>query len=184
MEAVILAVRHWSSRLQQKSLMVNTDDHSVVASINLQGTTRSQGLLDATLVLFHLCDSFDIMLWVRHTPGIRNVLANALSRPSRIIATEWSLHPGTFRHVQTSFDVGVVDLFATRSNHKLPLFVSPYPDPQAWKVDALNISCENLVAYAYPPPALLNAVVDKIKATVNLEITFIAPWWPARPWFP
>ena len=44
-----------------------------------------------------------------------------------------------------------MDLFATRLNTKLPLYVSPIPDPQAWAVDALNIPWENLVAYAYPP---------------------------------
>ena len=184
MLAVIEAIRHWSSLLQHKALMVNTDNQSVVASINFQGTTRSQGLLDATLDLFLLCDEFNIDVRAKHIPGVRNVLADALSRPNRSMATEWSLHPEIFRQLQNSFDVGAVDLFATRINYKLPLFVSPYPDPKAWKVDALNISWENLVAYAYPPPALLNAVVDKIRATVSLKITLIAPWWPARPWFP
>ena len=33
-----------------------------------------------------------------------------------------------------------VDLFATHRNHKLPLYVSPVPDPKAWDIDALNIS--------------------------------------------
>ena len=35
----------------------------------------------------------------------------------------------------------MVDLFATRLNHKLPMYVSPVPDSQAWETDALNISC-------------------------------------------
>ena len=33
-----------------------------------------------------------------------------------------------------------VDLFVTRLNHKLPLYVSPVPDPNAWDIDALNIN--------------------------------------------
>ena len=33
-----------------------------------------------------------------------------------------------------------VDLFATHLNHKLPLYVSPVPDPKAWDIDALNIN--------------------------------------------
>ena len=33
-----------------------------------------------------------------------------------------------------------VDLFATHLNHKLPLYVSPIPDPNAWDIDALNIN--------------------------------------------
>ena len=48
-----------------------------------------------------------------------------------------------------------MDLFATSLNKKLPTYVSPIPDPQAWAVDALNIPWENMVAYTFPPTALL-----------------------------
>ena len=44
----------------------------------------------------------------------------------------------------------MVDLFATRYNRKLDLFVSPVPDPLALDADALSISWENLWAYAFP----------------------------------
>ena len=64
--------------------------------------------------------------------------------------------PGHLSPHPKSFDLGVVDLFATRSNFKLPTFGSP-----AWKEDALNISWESLIAYAFTPPALMTAVVDK-----------------------
>ena len=46
-----------------------------------------------------------------------------------------------------------MDLFATRYNHKLPQFVSPVPDPQAWAVGALSLSWEGLDPYAFPPAA-------------------------------
>ena len=32
-----------------------------------------------------------------------------------------------------------MDLFATHLNHKLPLYVSPIPDPKAWDIDAINV---------------------------------------------
>ena len=41
----------------------------------------------------------------------------------------------------------MVDLFATKLNHKLPMYVSPVPDSQAWETDALNFSWEGLDAY-------------------------------------
>ena len=41
-----------------------------------------------------------------------------------------------------------VDLFATSLNHKLPLYVSPVPDANAWDIDALNIDWTGLTAYA------------------------------------
>ena len=55
-----------------------------------------------------------------------------------------------------------VDLFATHLNHKLPLYISPVPDPKAWDIDALNINWTGLTAYAYPPTALLHRVIQKL----------------------
>ena len=52
-----------------------------------------------------------------------------------------------------------VDLFAIyRLNHKLPLYVSPVPDPNAWDIDTLNINWSGLTAYAYTPTVLLYRV--------------------------
>ena len=50
--------------------------------------------------------------------------------------------------------------FATRLNHKVPLYVSPVPDQNAWDIDALNINWSGLTAYAYPPTALLHRVIQ------------------------
>ena len=36
------------------------------------------------------------------------------------------------------------------------------PDPQAWAVEALNISWKNIVGYTFPPTAMLPRVVQKI----------------------
>ena len=80
--------------------------------------------------------------------------------------------------VQT--DLPEVDLFATHLNHKLPLYVSPIPDPKAWDIDALNINWTGLTAYAYPPMALLHRVIQKIRQ-YHCLIIVIAPGWPGMP---
>ena len=38
--------------------------------------------------------------------------------------------------------------------------MSPFPDSQAWAVDALSLSWENLDPYAFPPAAILGKVVS------------------------
>ena len=73
-------------------------------------------------------------------------------------------------------------LFATRLNHKLPLYVSPVPDPKAWDIDALNINWTTLTAYAYPPTVLLHRMMQNI-GQCNCLIIVIAPGWPGMPWF-
>ena len=82
-------------------------------------------------------------------------LAECDSRQTRLgqtIQTEWSLLP---------------EIFATRFNNKLPQFVSPIPDPQAWAVEALSLSWEDLDLYAFPPVAILGKVVEKLPVQQN-----------------
>ena len=118
----------------------------------------------------------------RHIPGCLNVMADLLSRSNQVQSTEWSLHPQVFKQICHKWCTPHVDLFATHLNHKLPLYVSPIPDPRAWDIDALNINWTNLTAYAYPPTALLHKVIQKIRQCHCL-ITIIAPGWPGMPWF-
>ena len=94
-----------------------------------------------------------VTLKARHVPGCLNVMADLLSRSNQVQSTEWSLHPQVFKQICQKWFTPHVDLFATHLNHKLPLYVSPIPDPRAWDIDALNINWTNLTAYAYPPTA-------------------------------
>ena len=90
------------------------------------------------------CTRKQVTLRARHIPGRLNMIADKLSRLGQIIQTEWSLHPEVFKAICSQWHQPQVDLFATRFNNKLPQFVSPVPDPQAWAVDALSLSWENL----------------------------------------
>ena len=80
-------------------------------------------------------------------------MADLLSRSNQVQSTEWSLHPQVFKQI-------CQQLFATHLNHKLPLYVSPIPEPKAWDIDALNIYWTSLTAHAYPPTALLHRVIQ------------------------
>ena len=99
---------------------------------------------------------YHITLKARHIPGCLNVMADLLSRSNQVQTTEWSLHPQVFKQICQKWFTPHVDLFATHLNHKLPLYISPVPDPKAWNIDALNINWTGLTAYAYPLTALLH----------------------------
>ena len=83
------------------------------------------------------------------------MIVDKLSRYGQTIQTEWSLHPEVFQAIYSRWHQSQVDLFATRFNNKLPQFVSPVPDPQAWSVHTLSFSWEGLDPYAFPPAAIL-----------------------------
>ena len=91
-------------------------------------------------------------------------MADLLSRSNQVQLTEWSLHPQVFKQICHKWFTPHVDWFANHLNHKLPLYVSPIPDPKAWDIDALNINFTGLTAYAYPPMALLHRMIQNNEA--------------------
>ena len=97
------------------------------------------------------CNKNQITLRARHVPDSLNVIADGLSRKNQIKKTEWSLAPQIFKKISLLWERPQIDLFATNLNTKLPTYVSPIPDPQAWAVDALNISWKNMIGYTFPP---------------------------------
>ena len=56
-------------------------------------------------------------------------------------------------------------------------------NPQAWAVDALNLSWEGLDPYAFPPAAILGKVVEKLQDYPCNRIILITPGWPNMSWF-
>ena len=128
------------------------------------------------------CSSYKITLKARHILGCLNGMADLLSGSNQVQSTEWSLHPQVFKQICQRWFTPHVDLFATRLNHKLPLYVSPVQDPNAWDIDVLNINWSGLTAYAYPLTALLHRVIQTIRQSSCLIIV-IAPGWPGMPWF-
>ena len=169
----------------QSNILVASDNSTVVAYINKQGGTRSRPLWLETLPLLELAINMKWQLRARHIPGRLNVIADQLSRAGQILPTEWSLHPNVVDWIfQRLGNEPLVDLFATRHNCKLPIFVSPVPDPQALDTDALSMSWENLTAYAFPPHQILPQVLQKIRLTKSCSVILVAPFWPNQVWFP
>jgi hypothetical protein len=183
MRAVRLAVEHFKQLLVKKSLLIATDNTTTIAYINHQGGTRSWTLMTETQELFDLIQKLGGVIRSRHIPGHLNVLADRLSRKDQILATEWSLLPDVLQILWKIWDKPHVDLFATRHNFKLPLYVSPVPDDSAIAVDALSMDWTNLYGYAYPPTGLIRKVINMI-LLYRCRIVLIAPFWPDQPWFP
>ena len=130
-------------------MLVATDNSTVVAYINKQGGTHSLEMCALLWKIMTWCHFYQITLTARHIPGCLNVIADLLSRSNQVQPTERSLHLQVFKQICHKWFTPHVDLFATRLNHKLPLYVSPVPDKNAWDIDALNINWSGLTAYAY-----------------------------------
>ena len=185
LKAVFLALKEFRTLVCNKTVLIATDNTTVVAYINKEGGMKSGSLCALLWRILSWCTRQQVTLRARHIPGRLNVIADKLSRLGQTIQTEWSLHPAVFQAVCARWHQPQVDLFATRFNNKLPQFVSLVPDPQAWAddVDALSLSWEDLDPYAFPPAAILGKVAEKLQDYPCNRIILIAPGWPNMPWF-
>ncbi|KAL8583503.1 hypothetical protein ACOMHN_056313 [Nucella lapillus] len=183
LEAVVLALREFLPFLRGKHVLINTDNTTVACYVNKQGGARSHSLSQRAEQLLLWCEGESIRLSAKHVPGKINILADSLSRSHMILPSEWTLVHSALEPVWEVWFKPQVDLFATRFNHRLPLYVSPVPDPTAWAIDALSIPWSNLLGYAFPPFPILGKVLRKAREDLATLI-LVAPRWPAQAWFP
>ena len=182
LKAVWLGLQSFLSTVEDSTVLAMSDNTTVVGYIRNKGGTKSDQLNQLTSRLLRWSEDHGINLLARHIPGSRNTLADALSRRAPV-ASNWSLNPSICRRLWRLWGQPHLDLFATSEDTRLPVYVSPFPDPQAWAVDALAIEWSSLWAYAFPPFSLLPAVLRKVREGSS-EVILVAPNWPAKPWFP
>ena len=182
LKAVYLALKHFAPKLLQKNVLVCSDNSTVVAHLNKQGGTKSIDMVALVWRIIAWATPREIQIKARHIPGSLNVIADALSRRDRVIHSEWELCPKVFAKICQVWHKPTVDMFATADNTKLPVYVSPVPDPKAWKVDALSIPWQDLNGYAFCPVPVLPHLIKKMM-TYQCQMIVIAPGWPAMAWF-
>lgn len=184
LKAVRYAYQEWSSHFGPGTKwLVFSDNTTVVAHINKQGGTKSRALCLEAEMLVRLILRRGHHLQARHIPGKRNVWADQLSRPSRILGTEWSLCTRVFQQITEFAFEPQIDLFATSINTKVPVFYSPLPESTALGTDAMSHSWDGLWAYAYPPTGFIREVLHKMQRS-QCELLLVAPAWPKQAWYP
>ena len=183
LEAVVLALQEFLPLASGKHIRVHTTNTTVACYLNKQGGARSPTLSQKVESLLRWCHAHAIQISAVHISGRLNILADSLSRSKTILQTEWTLVKKVLIPVWEAWFQPQVDLFATRYNHRLPVYVSPAPDPGALASDALSISWSGLLGYAFPPLPLMGKVLKKARED-NARLILIAPKWPAQAWFP
>ena len=114
--------------------------------------------------------------------GLRQCLADALSRPHQLPHPEWSLHMTVFLSLRRLWPVQIV-FFATSATHRCSIYFSPFRDPRSAGTDAFLQSWDGLQAYAFHPVAVIPRILARLRAYTGTELTLVAPHWAQRPWF-
>ena len=183
LKAIFLSLVHFLPRLQGSSVLLMTDNTTAVSCIRRQGSLRSDSLMALTKEILEFCHSHSIVLVPKHLCGRLNVFADQGSRPDPI-STEWALDKETFQWLSSEVGPFQVDLFATRFNAHLPVFVSPFPDDLASGVNALSLHWDEWGSlYLFPPSPVLQEVVARLQHYRGQGV-LIAPFFPQASWFP
>ena len=161
LKAVFLTLQGFVDQISGHSVLVKSDNSTVVSYINHQGGTHSVPLCMATLHLLSWCRQKNIFLTASHILGEQNLVADFLSR-GNFLPSEWSLLPSVFQRIIRGRTPPSVDLFASSLNHLLPRYCTKAADPNAWALDAFSVPWSGFLRFAFPPFALLQRVSRRL----------------------
>ena len=183
LKAILLSLQKFLPLLQNKNVLIMTDNSTAVSCIRRQGSLSSRHLMSLTTELLRFCYRHNISLVPKHLSGNLNVLADQGSRLSPV-STEWSLDRHTFNWIWDQWGPFQVDLFATRFNKKIPTFISPCPDPSASGVNAFSLHWDRWNSiYLFPPTPIISEVVARLQSFQGRGV-LIAPLYAGSGWFP
>ena len=179
--AASLAIKAFTKGKEIDHVHLKTDNTTTVSQIMKMGSTRSRSLFNLTADLWKYCLDNQIMLTAEHLPGTLNIMAD---RESRIFndSSNWKLNKEVFQMIMSQFGQAEIDLFADRTNHQLPKYVSWKPDPTALTTDAFSVKWNNIQGYAFPPICLIGRCLTKVKQE-QASLTIITPTWQGQPWY-
>ena len=97
---------------------------------------------------------------------------------------ELSLDQSVFEKLKLKCPNKEIDLFASRLNLKLPCYVSCYPEPDAWAVDAFALTLSNSYLYIFPLFSLIPRILQTLEDYRTKEAIQVAPIWTTQIWWP
>ena len=87
LKAVSLALRSFKDQCHNQTVLVATDNSTVVAYVNKQGGTHSAQMCALLWKIMTWCHHYHITLKARHIPGCLNVMADLLSMSNQVQST-------------------------------------------------------------------------------------------------
>ncbi|KAA6370693.1 MAG: hypothetical protein EZS28_033779, partial [Streblomastix strix] len=166
-----------NSRVQ--SLAIRSDNSTAV--FDIKKWRASTSLIKETKQVHQTIEKLGIQILITHLPGVRNEIADALSRLSR--AGDYKLKEKIFRQICLQMNLNpTIDLFSHHFNNLLPRFMSTIRGHGETAIDALNKTWKKELPWIHPPILLLPAVLKKIREE-QFEAMIIAPLWPGQIWY-
>ena len=183
LKASLFGLQSFCKDIHDTHIKLLMDNTTAVHTVNNMGSCKSVECDNVVQEIWDFALQRKVWLSASYIPGILNVEADEESRKAET-RTEWMLCPKTFKRICKSLCIAPdVDLFASRINTQLPLFISFRQDPEAYAVNAFSLDWSSSVFYAFPPFACVDRCLQKIAYDKAFGI-IIAPDWPNQPWYP
>ena len=182
LHAILLGLKSFFSQRTDVEILVKTDNTTAISYINRMGGSRSIQCESIAKLIWEFCEQRELWLVATHIPGILNDEADFMSRHFTD-NTEWSLNPCIFSKICAEWGQPDIDLFASRFNHKTPVYVSWMRDPEAVHVNAFTVDWDDWeLIYVFPPFSLVTKCLRWIRRT-SASVILIVPNWPGQVWF-
>ena len=163
-----------------QSLCRDLQHYNIRIHVDRISTTWVGHILSLAMQLLGNC-FYGAKLSACHIVGKDNSADDSYSRKTAI-HTERSL----FAQLCSTFGTTAIDLFAVRTNHHLPRYMSLCPDPNAVAVKAF-FHVWNGYVYIFPPFNLTSAVpriLMKLLEDGTEKAIAVVPQWKTQSWFP
>ena len=182
MKAVLFGLKSFCKNDFEEEILIKTDNTTAVSYINRMGGSRSDGCEAIAKEIWKFCESRELWLMASHIPGIDNEHADFMSR-NFSDNTEWTLNQHIFEKICHVWGTPDVDLFASRLNHKVPMYVSWDKDPNAIDNNAFTLNWDvwDLI-YLFPPFSLVSRCLRMIRRT-KATVILVVPDWKGQAWF-
>ena len=160
---------------------MSLDNTVALSAISKMGGSKSEQINIIAREIWEWCLVRGITLTAKHIPGRLNVIADKESRVMKD-SSDWKILPAIFQKICLARGPLVVDLFASHWNHQLPRFFSWGKQPGSLGTDALTQIWSQGGSYAFPPFALIPAILRKL-VREKVKVVLVTPVWPTQHWY-
>uniref|UniRef100_A0A2A4J4H2 Reverse transcriptase domain-containing protein n=1 Tax=Heliothis virescens TaxID=7102 RepID=A0A2A4J4H2_HELVI len=162
------------SLLQNRSILIQCDNKTVVAYLKNQGGTKSPALLKLAGDILKLALHLNIEIRIEHIPGQYNVISDHLSRGKSL--PDWHLSNKMQETIFKKWGTPEIDLFATRESAVVEKYVTQFPCQQSEFVNAFTRTWNYNLAWIFPPPPLIPRILQHINQCQGTFILIVPRW--------
>ena len=159
------------------------DNTTAIAYINHMGGTHSKVCQQISMKIWQWAEAHSIWISAAHIPGVKNLDADKLSR-KKDDNKEWSITSDMLNAITDVLGLPNIDLFASRTNKKLNVFVSWNPDPDSLAIDSFTLNWSNYFPYCFPPFSKIGDTIRKLREDYVMDAILIVPLWSTQSWYP